>query len=81
MDSLFVLQVSTHCSTEGQILVWKYPRMTRLAILASHSSGVHYIAGSPAGEAIATGGGDENLRLCHMFSEAHSHKASAQFIQ
>jgi hypothetical protein len=42
---------------------------------------VHYIAGSPAGEAITTGGGDENFRLCHVFSEAHSHKVSAQFIQ
>jgi WD40 repeat protein len=79
MDSLFVLQVSTHDSTKGQILVWKYPRMTRLATFASHSSEVYYIAASPAGEAIATGGGDENLRLCHVFSEAHSNKVSAQF--
>jgi hypothetical protein len=42
---------------------------------------VYYIAASPAGETIATGGGDENLSLCHVFSEAHSHKVNAQFIQ
>jgi hypothetical protein len=31
MDSLCVLQVSTHGSMEELILVWKYPRMSRLA--------------------------------------------------
>jgi WD40 repeat protein len=54
--------------------------MTWLATLASHSSGVHCLAASPDGEAIATGGGDETLRLWRVFSEAHSHKVSAQFI-
>jgi WD40 repeat protein len=75
-----VLQVSTHGCIEGQILIWKHTRMTQLATLASHSSGVYYIAASPDWEAIATGG-EYETHLWHLFSKAHSHKVSAQFIQ
>jgi WD40 repeat protein len=81
MDSLCVLQVSTHGSMEEQILVWKYPRMSRLATLASHSSGMHYLAVSPDRKTIVTGSRDESLRLWNVFSKAHSPKVSAQFIQ
>jgi WD40 repeat protein len=66
---------------EEQILVWQYPRMSRLATLASLSSAVHYLAASPHGKTIVAGGGDESLRLWTVFGKAHSHKVSAQFIQ
>jgi cell division cycle 20-like protein 1 (cofactor of APC complex) len=76
-----MLQVSTHGSIEDQIHIWKYPSMTRLATLTSHSSGVHYLAVSPDGVTIVTGGGDETLhRWQHVFSRAHSRKVSAEFV-
>lgn len=76
-----MLQVSTHGSIENQILMWKYPSMTRLATLTGHSSGVHYLAMSPDGETMITGGWDETLRLWpHVFSRARSRKVSAQFV-
>jgi WD40 repeat protein len=68
MGSLCVLQVSKNGSMEEQILVWQYPRMSRLATLASHSSGMHYLAVSPDGKTVVMGGGNESLRLWNVFS-------------
>jgi WD40 repeat protein len=75
-----VLQVSTHGSSTNHIMIWKYPSMTRLATLSSHSSEVHYLAVSPDGKTIITGGGDETLHLWNVFSRAHSRMVSAQFF-
>jgi cell division cycle 20-like protein 1 (cofactor of APC complex) len=77
MDTLYVLQVSTHGNAENQILVGKYHSLAQLATLTSHSSGVHYLAMSPDGEAIVTGGGKETLHLWNVFSRAHSQKVGA----
>jgi hypothetical protein len=47
----------------------------------SHSSGMRYLAMSPDGETMVTGGWDETLRLWqHVFSRAHSCKVSAEFV-
>jgi cell division cycle 20-like protein 1 (cofactor of APC complex) len=75
-----ILQVSTHGQPQNHILVWKYPSLKQIANLTSHSSRVLYLAVSPDGEAIVTGGGDETVRLWKVFSKPHSQKVSAQFI-
>jgi cell division cycle 20-like protein 1 (cofactor of APC complex) len=80
MDPLYMLQVSTHGDLESQIILWKYPYLTRLATLSGHSSRVLYMAVSTDGESIMTGGGDEILRFWNVFSRAHLQKVSAQVI-
>ncbi|PNF35729.1 Fizzy-related protein [Cryptotermes secundus] len=66
--------VSTHGHPKNNIHVWKYPRLTQLANLTGHSSRVLHLAVSPDGEAIATGGADENVRIWNVFSRPCSEK-------
>jgi len=59
--------VSTHGYSQNQVIVWKYPEMTRLSTLIGHSSRVLYLAVSPDGQTIVTGAGDETLRFWSVF--------------
>jgi cell division cycle 20-like protein 1 (cofactor of APC complex) len=75
-----MLQVSTHGDLKSHIQVWNYPGLKQLASLTGHSARVLYMAVSPDGEAIVTGGGDEVLRFWNVFRKPHLQKVSAQFI-
>lgn len=59
--------VSTHGYSLNQVIVWRYPTMTKLATLTGHTFRVLYLACSPDGETIVTGAGDETLRLWKVF--------------
>jgi len=59
--------VSTHGYSQNQIIVWKYPNMSKVATLTGHSSRVLYLAVSPCGQTIVTGAGDETLRFWNVF--------------
>ncbi|RVX13720.1 Protein FIZZY-related 3 [Vitis vinifera] len=59
--------VSTHGYSQNQIMVWKYPSMTKVATLTGHSLRVLYLAMSPDGQTIVTGAGDETLRFWNIF--------------
>jgi WD40 repeat protein len=65
---------------ENHVVIWKYPGLKHLSSLTAHSSGVHYMAVSPDGQAIVTGGGDKTLQLWNVFNKPRSQKVSAQFI-
>jgi cell division cycle 20-like protein 1 (cofactor of APC complex) len=75
-----MLQVSTHGDLQNQVHVWKYLGLTQLTSLTAHSARVLYIAVSPDGKAVQTGGGDEILRFWNVFRKPCSQKVSAQFI-
>jgi cell division cycle 20-like protein 1 (cofactor of APC complex) len=75
-----MLQVSTHGNLRNHVIVWRYPSLKQLATLTGHSSRVLYMAVSPDGETVVTGGGDETVRLWNVFNEAFPEKVSAQFI-
>lgn len=66
--------VSTHGYSLNQIIVWKYPSMTKVATLTGHTYRVLYLSLSPDGQTIVTGAGDETLRFWNVFppSEAKS---------
>lgn len=49
--------VSTHGYSQNQIVVWKYPSMTKLTTLTGHTLRVLYLAVSPDGQTIVTGAG------------------------
>ena len=59
--------VSTHGYSLNQINVWKYPTMEKLTSLTGHSMRVLFLAGSPCGENIVTGAGDETLMFWNVF--------------
>lgn len=53
--------VSTHGYSQNQVIVWKYPSMTKLTTLTGHTLRVLYLAVSPDGQTIVTGAGCFNL--------------------
>ncbi|KAL5727784.1 B-type cell cycle switch protein ccs52A [Ranunculus cassubicifolius] len=64
--------VSTHGYSQNQIIVWRYPTMSKLATLTGHSYRVLYLAISPDGQTIVTGAGDETLRFWNVFPSPKS---------
>ncbi|KAF0933639.1 hypothetical protein E2562_018872 [Oryza meyeriana var. granulata] len=59
--------VSTHGYSQNQIMVWKYPSMSKVTTLTGHTLRVLYLAMSPDGQTIVTGAGDETLRFWNIF--------------
>lgn len=59
--------VSTHGYSQNQIVVWRYPSMSKVATLTGHTLRVLYLAMSPDGQTIVTGAGDETLRFWNVF--------------
>lgn len=68
--------VSTHGYSLNQIIVWKYPQMSKLATLTGHTYRVLYLSMSPDGESIVTGAGDETLRFWNVFPPLKSKAAN-----
>lgn len=61
--------VSTHGYTHNQIMFWKTRDLEHFDTLIGHRMRVLYIALSPDGKTIVTGGGDETLRFWNVFPE------------
>jgi len=59
--------VSTHGYSLNQIIIWKYPSMSKIATLTGHTFRVLYLAMSPDSQTIVTGAGDETLRFWNVF--------------
>lgn len=72
--------VSTHGYSQNQIIVWRYPNMSKLATLTGHTLRVLYLAISPDGQTVVTGAGDETLRFWNVFpgpkSQGSAHENS-----
>ncbi|RHY33043.1 hypothetical protein DYB32_001922 [Aphanomyces invadans] len=64
--------VSTHGYSLNQVIVWKYPSMTKVATLTGHTYRVLHLAMSPNGQTIVTGAGDETLRFWNAFAPSTS---------
>jgi WD40 repeat protein len=58
---------STHGYSQNAVTLWRYPSMTRSAMLTGHTTRVLYLAASPDGRSIVTGAGDETLRFWSVF--------------
>ncbi|XP_010455611.1 PREDICTED: protein FIZZY-RELATED 1-like [Camelina sativa] len=70
--------VSTHGYSQNQIVVWKYPTMSKLATLTGHTFRVLYLAASPDGQTIVTGAGDETLRFWNVFPSPKSQNRESE---
>ncbi|KAL8150482.1 hypothetical protein V2J09_020290 [Rumex salicifolius] len=71
--------VSTHGYSQNQIIVWRYPSMSKLATLTGHTYRVLYLAVSPDGQTIVTGAGDETLRFWNVFPSPKSQNTHSDF--
>lgn len=69
--------VSTHGYSLNQIVVWRYPSMSKVVTLTGHTFRVLYLAMSPDGSTIVTGAGDETLRFWQLFPGPRSHDKSS----
>ncbi|KAI4327033.1 hypothetical protein L6164_019537 [Bauhinia variegata] len=70
--------VSTHGYSQNQIIVWRYPNMSKLATLTGHTYRVLYLAISPDGQTIVTGAGDETLRFWNVFPSPKSQNTESE---
>ncbi|CAN1789127.1 Protein FIZZY-RELATED 2 [Linum perenne] len=70
--------VSTHGYSQNQIIVWRYPTMSKLATLTGHTYRVLYLAISPDGQTIVTGAGDETLRFWNVFPSPKSQNTDSE---
>lgn len=70
--------VSTHGYSQNQIVVWRYPSLSKVVTLTGHTMRVLYLAVSPSGETIVTGCGDETLRFWNLFPSAASTASAAR---
>lgn len=70
--------VSTHGYSQNQIIVWRYPIMSKLATLTGHTYRVLYLAISPDGQTIVTGAGDETLRFWNVFPSLKSQNSETE---
>ncbi|KAK7100259.1 cell division cycle protein 20 homolog isoform X2 [Littorina saxatilis] len=60
--------ISSHGFAQNQLIIWKYPAMTRVAELTGHTARVLHMAMSPDGETVVSAAADETLRLWKCFS-------------
>lgn len=61
--------VSGHGFANNQIIIWKYPAMTKTAELTGHTARVLHLALSPDGSTLLSAGADETLRLWKCFTK------------
>ncbi|XP_050308762.1 cell division cycle protein 20 homolog [Anthonomus grandis grandis] len=59
--------VSGHGFANNEVIIWKYPAMTKVAELSGHTARVLHLAMSPDGTTILSAGADETLRLWKCF--------------
>jgi cell division cycle protein 20 (cofactor of APC complex) len=67
--------VSSHGFAQNQLIIWRYPSLTKVAELSGHTSRVLHMAMSPDGSTVVSAAADETLRLWKCFAVDPEKKA------
>ena len=70
--------ISTHGYSLNQMIVWNYSknfeRLKKEDVIIAHKLRVLYLATSPCGKYIATGAGDETIRIWNLLNQKRVHQ-------
>lgn len=67
---------SSHGYSENQLILWKYPTMTKIKELTGHTARVLNMDISPDGKSVVSAGADETLRFWNIFDTYTSSSSS-----
>lgn len=59
--------VTGHGFSRNQLIVWKYPNLSKVAELTGHTARVLHLASSPDGQTVVSAAADETLRFWKIF--------------
>jgi len=62
--------LSSHGFAQNQLVLWRYPSMSKVKELTGHTQRVLHLATSPDGATVVSAGADETLRFWRVFGEA-----------
>jgi cell division cycle protein 20 (cofactor of APC complex) len=68
---------SSHGYSENQLILWKYPTMTRIKELPGHTARVLNMEISPDGASVVSAAADETLRFWNVFGSPSSYRKSS----
>ncbi|RWR89439.1 cell division cycle 20.2, cofactor of APC complex [Cinnamomum micranthum f. kanehirae] len=68
--------LSSHGYSENQLILWKFPSITKTAEITGHSARVLHLAQSPDGFTVASAAADETLRFWQVFGSPESTNVS-----
>jgi cell division cycle protein 20 (cofactor of APC complex) len=68
---------SSHGFSENQLILWRYPTMTKIQEFKGHTARVLHMEQSPDGATVASAAADETLRFWSVFGDTPAQKAKA----
>lgn len=72
--------LSSHGFSENQLILWKFPTMTKIQEFKSHTARVLNMERSPDGCSVVSVGADETLRFWDVFGPPPSQKRQSSFL-
>jgi cell division cycle 20, cofactor of APC complex len=71
---------SSHGYSENQLILWKYPSMTKIKELTGHTARVLNMDMSPDGTSVVSAGADETLRFWNLFDTPSQRTATGVLL-
>lgn len=72
--------VSSHGFSQNQLVLWKYPTMTKLKEFTGHTARVLHLDQSPDGSSVVSAAADETLRFWDIFGRPSRSKNQSSHL-